>query len=310
VGAPQSVSSTGTSVGAAYVFRKVGSQWIQEAKLSAADLTAGAEFGGDQGVAISGDTIVIGANFAFNSDPRNPVGTFGAAYVFQRTATGWKQTAKLRHPQADTFSGFGTTVAVNSGTIAIGAPSASVAGNSFGGAVYVYNQVNGAWTNTATLVASDSDVTFFKGSSVSMTADTIVSGTDGGVNANGDMTGAAYVYRKDKTGAWQQEAKLLASDGLGGDSFGDRLAIAGNTILVGADFHPNASGDLVGSAYVYQRVNGTWKQTAEMMPSDGQAFGEFGCSIATDGRTLVVGAGKQGVSTGPFSGEAYTYDLD
>jgi hypothetical protein len=309
VGAPQARAANGDPVGAVYVFRKIGSQWVREAKLTAKDLTPGGEFGGDEGVAIDGDTIVVGANFNHSNVPGNLLGAFGAAYVFQRTPTGWKQTAKLIHPRGETFSEFGTAVAINGGTIAIGAPSANIPGNSFGGAVYVYNQVNGAWTNTATLIASDADTTFFNGSSVSMTADTIVSGTDGASNANGDLTGAAYVYRRDKTGAWQQEAKLLPGDGLPGDSFGDRLAIAGNTILVGADFHPNTAGDPVGSAYVYQRIKGVWKQTTEMMPSDGQPFGEFGCSIATDGRTLVVGAGKQGVSAGSFSGEAYTYEL-
>lgn len=311
VGAPQTLSANGSNVGAAYVFRKSGSLWIQEAKLTASDLTPGAEFGGDEGVAISGDNIVVGANFNQTSDPRNPFGLFGAAYVFQRTPSGWKQVAKLTDPDGESFTFFGNAVSVSGSTIAIGAPGANVAGSSFAGAVFVYNQVNGVWTNTAKVVSDDTaSGTSFVGDSLSMSGDTIVAGTEFGTNAAGDMTGSAYVFRRDATGAWHQEAKLLPADGLSGDSFGDRLAIAGNTILVGADFHPNASGDLVGAAYVYTRVNGVWSQAAEMLPSDGQPFGEFGCSIATDGRTIVVGAGKQGVSAGPYSGEAYAYDFN
>jgi hypothetical protein len=311
VGAPQVADPSGQNVGAAYVFRKVGSQWFQEAKLTAPDLTETAEFGGDQGVAISGNTIVVGAGLNHNSDSRSPLGTFGAAYVFQRTVSGWQQTAKLTNPEGEAFSFFGSAVAVSGNTVSVGSPGATVGGNSFAGAIFVYDQVNGAWSNSAKLSSTDATSgTLFVGDSLAMSGDTIVAGTEFGANAAGDLTGAAYVFRRSKIGGWLQEAKLLPSDGLAGDSFGDRIAVANGTVLVGADFHPNASGELVGSAYAYQRVKGAWTQVMEMLPPDGQAFGEFGCSIATDGRTLVVGAGKQGVSAGPFSGEAYVYPFE
>jgi FG-GAP repeat protein len=100
------------------------------------------------------------------------------------------------------------------------------------------------------------------------------------------------------------------ADGQPFDLYGERLAIAGGTVLIGSEFHPNAAGVQVGASYVYSRVNGQWVQLYQLQPIDGMEFGEFGCSLATDGRTLVVGAGKQGVSAGPFSGEAYTYEFD
>ena len=74
--------------GAAYVFRRTGGVWSQEAYLKASNTDAGDRFG--FGVAVSGDTIVVGAsreasnatgvngNQADNSATRA-----GAAYVFR-----------------------------------------------------------------------------------------------------------------------------------------------------------------------------------------------------------------------------------
>ena len=68
VGAPNKDSSTG----AAYVFARSGTAWPQQAKLTAADATAGDQFG--YSVGISGPTAVVGA-------PNRNSGT-GAAYAF------------------------------------------------------------------------------------------------------------------------------------------------------------------------------------------------------------------------------------
>ena len=68
VGAPSKDSSTG----AAYVFARSGTAWPQQAKLTAADATAGDQFG--YWVGISGPTAVVGA-------PNRNSGT-GAAYAF------------------------------------------------------------------------------------------------------------------------------------------------------------------------------------------------------------------------------------
>ncbi len=64
--------------GAAYVFARSGASWTQQAKLLGSDSANGDGFGA--GVAVSGDTIVVGA-------PGHPVdaGT-GAAYVFELEA--------------------------------------------------------------------------------------------------------------------------------------------------------------------------------------------------------------------------------
>jgi len=75
------------------------------------------------------------------------------------------------------------------------------------------------------------------------------------VNDNGSDSGSAYVFTRTGT-TWTQQAKLTASDGTENDLFGVSLAIAGNTIVVGACEADNGSSTVAdgvesGSAYVY-----------------------------------------------------------
>ena len=46
--------------------------------------------------------------------------------------------------------------------------------------------------------------------------------------------GAVYTYRLDAAGRWQEQARLTASDTLRMDSFGQTLALDGNTLLIGS----------------------------------------------------------------------------
>src|SRR6266581_3247998 len=78
VGAP-SDDDAGTASGSAYVFVRSGGTWSQQQKLTAGDAAPYDAFGCS--VAISGNTVVVGAP-AFNmSAPRYPP---GSAYVFER----------------------------------------------------------------------------------------------------------------------------------------------------------------------------------------------------------------------------------
>ena len=86
-GAPFS-DDFGALTGSAYVFEKVGGQWIQTSKLLAGDTAFNDRFG--RSVAIDAGRIVIGARY--NSDAG--YGS-GSAYVFEKVGGAWTETAKL-----------------------------------------------------------------------------------------------------------------------------------------------------------------------------------------------------------------------
>lgn len=309
VGAPNATTVDGIVAGAAYVFRRVGNTWIQEAKLVPNDPSEFDDFGFDQGVSISGDTIVVGADRAVTLGVGQLGFTLGAAYVFTRNGSTWTQSARLIHPEGDFASDFGGSVSISNSTIVVGADFSTADGIAAAGAAYVYRLQNGQWLNEAKLVASDPRAISFFGASTAISNNTIAIGAFAGLNETGVRSGSAYVFER-KAGAWQQTAKLGPADGLSDDLFGVRMAAGDDWVAVGAEEHPNPAGAFTGATYVYHREKNTWAQRFELFPSDGTDGAEFGCSLATDGKTLLVGAGHQDRPQGLLVGESYAYKLD
>jgi len=100
--------------------------------------------------------------------------------------------------------------------------------------------------------------------------------------------GSAYVFRFDGS-QWNQESKLLASDGANGALFGWSVSISGDTALVGAH-KDDDNGTNSGSAYVF-RFDGTqWVEEQKLLASDGGSSDWFGWSVSISGDMAVVGA--------------------
>ena len=99
-----------------------------------------------------------------------------------------------------------------------------------------------------------------------------------------------------------EQAKLTASDGAANDHFGVSVAIAGDTIVVGA-YGDDDSGSDSGSAYVFTRTGTTWTEQTKLTASDGAAGDQFGTSVAITGDTIVVGADLDDTA----SGSAYVF---
>ena len=115
----------GRNSGAAYVFTRRGTEWVEHAKLVAADETQGDYFG--ISVAIDGTTALVGAHRG-----NEPFADGGAVYVFERTGATWNQTAKLLAPDGANFSYFGISVGLDGNTALVGATRDDEAGNDAG----------------------------------------------------------------------------------------------------------------------------------------------------------------------------------
>jgi len=130
----------GRASGAAYVFEPRDNQWTETARLVASDAVMGEWFG--SAVAASKDIVVVGAPLAAK-------GT-GAAYVFERRAGAWTETAKLEASDKAPSRSFGNTVAVSERTVVVG--NSMDAGGANPGAAYVFERRGGSWTEVAKLV--------------------------------------------------------------------------------------------------------------------------------------------------------------
>jgi hypothetical protein len=277
--------------GSAYVFTKPANGWSN--LRSVASLNVPSE-GGASSVAIQGDTIVVGVG----NDTYGP----GAAYVFQKPATGWTDmnpTATLSSTNSLTGDYFGDSVSLSGNTIVVGAPG----DNSYTGDAYIYVEPVNGWTDmteTATLKASDGKTNDFFGESVSISGNTIVSGA----GQYSQAAGKVYVYTE-PAGGWTnmtQTARLTSSNGRTGNSFGGTVSISGNTILVGE------TGADRGQAYVFVKPSTGWvNMTQTAMLSAGDENDEFGGQVLISGQTAVVGAPLRSEAVNFEEGGAYVF---
>ena len=210
---------------------------------------------------------------------RQPLG------VSSHAAKSFVQQAELTASDGVANDYFGVSVAVSGSTAVVGA----WLHNSSTGAAYVYVRSGATWSQQAELTASDGTINDYFGYSVAISGSTVVVGADG-KNAR---TGGAYVFVRSGT-AWSQEARLIPSDGVVGDYFGQSVAISGSTLLVGARYKNSETG----AAYVFVRSGTTWSQQTELTASDGVARDDFGSSVALSGGTAVIGASDKNSQIG------------
>ncbi len=125
---------------------------------------------------------------------------------------------------------------------------------------------------------------------------------------NGEQSGAAYVFRRDGA-TWRHEAKLVASDGDGADQFGTAVALTDGVAIVGAIADEDPHGDEGGSAYVFERADGSWSEQAKLVSDDGRLLDSFGAAVtlSDDGTTAVVGAPGHRGNNGNDAGAVYLF---
>jgi hypothetical protein len=121
IGAPGR-GPTGASFGAAYVFRRGPSGWIEESVIVASDPQNASAFG--DALSFDESLLLIGAPRA----DRTGAGE-GAGYLFDFDGVGWIQRTKIARPLPEAY--FGSTVALASPWTVIGTPPSAGPGPSY-----------------------------------------------------------------------------------------------------------------------------------------------------------------------------------
>lgn len=319
-GVNSSPNELASGSGAVYVFTRSGTVWTQQAYIKASNTGSLDYFG--QSVALSGDTLVVGAHLedssttGVNSISNNSSSDSGAAYVFTRSGTIWSQQAYLKPSNTGSFDYFGWSVGVSGDTIVVGAyeEDSSTTGinstpNESGfnsGAAYVFTRSGATWTQQAYLKPNNTSNFDRFGYSVAVSGERIAVGswgedssTTGANPLQNDSavdTGAVYIFAR-AGGVWSQEA-FLKGYNLGApfnaqSRLGWAVAISGDAVVAGA-FNEER-------AYLFTRVNGIWVQQAIWRGAniDLGDFDNYGSAVAISGDTAVVGAeGEDSSSVG------------
>jgi hypothetical protein len=306
VGAPEN-DAAGQNAGSAYVFRRSGTTWTEEAILTSPDAADFELFGA--GVAIR--SSLFGSDWAVVGAPGDidNTDTSGKAYVFTYDGTSWTSQQTLMGSDAARDDLFGASVAVTGPTtggsqlILVGAPGNDDAGSRSGSAyVYAPNtfERGTAWFEEQILTATDAGPLDMFGTSVGIWGDRCVIGSPGDDIACTDPipqncdSGSAYVYTRFDDSAvggfsWGDEFKLLAGEPANEDQFGTSVAICNRKVLVGAPFDDDRGLD-AGTAYTFVRSGNEWLQEGQILPPNLVAGDHMGHSVCLFGNIGVAGA--------------------
>ncbi len=283
-----------SSSGAVYVYKRTGSTWAQEAYIKGSGLSSFDYFGNS--VSLSTDTLAVGVPLEDSgattitngssaiSDSGGANGS-GAVYVYKRGGTAWNQEAYIKPSGGKSSDQFGTSVSLQSDTLAVGVPledadhtyiyhGTAISGLSYNsassGAVYVFKRTGSTWAQEAYIKGNGLEAGDLFGQSVSLSVDTLAVGlaedsstttifnqsTLGSLNNSALLSGAVYIYKR--TGSnWAQESFIKASRVNANDGFRTSISLDTDTLAVGVPM------DLVSSSSI------VWGTAA---PTTGAAF--------------------------------------
>jgi len=258
--------------GAAYLFRRTGSNWIEQAHIKSTDTQQDSGFGEALDLTNDGNTLVVGARKQYSQDAATRT---GAVYVFEFDGEKWYQHSRLigshsggsdQFGQSASISGDGTTIAVgargdSSGASGINPEVTDYGTHDWAGAAYVFVRSSTTWVQQAFIKASNTEELDYFGMSISLSenGNTLAVGANfegsgvAGVNAeqfdnSESHSGAVYTYSRNGTD-WHQTSYLKSSNPKMTDEFGISLQLSndGLNLIVGA----NNANNFAGQAYVY-----------------------------------------------------------
>ena len=242
-------------------------------------------------VAVDGDQVFVEeASYEMRS---------GVVYVFGRDPSGnWIQTQRIEPSSDEPGDRFGIGLAKHENTLLISATRADEGA----GAVYVYQNQNGTWIESGRLETTDRSPADSLGTGLAINNDWIMVGT---VAQNG-RTGAAYAFRREGE-SWVQHSKIRPDDIDEEDTFGARIALQGNQMLISAPFGSDGEGRVY--SFAYSEDSDTWEERGQLQAPGLSDETMFGTDIALENSVSLVGAPGYFGGTGAGTGAVFVYEL-
>lgn len=307
VGVP-GYDGSGDNQGAAYLFLRTqggADAWGQVKKILPGDPADKDLFG--ISVAISGDTILIGAGGADGGGTDE-----GVAYIFSRDQGGagnWGLVKRIAASDADDGDGFGFAVALDGDTAIVGADGADGSGTNQGAAYIFYRGQGGAdnWGQVARLVSENQADMNQYGFAVDVAGDLAVVGSPG-EDGEGVQCGVAYIYSRDMNGvdAWGLVKAFAPDDTPDRTWLGTAVATDGVRAVIGSGWDDGEGTDRGAAHVLGPDGQGAWREIKKLHASDARDNDLFGYTVAVDGDYVVAGA-AWARGGGTERGQAYLF---
>ncbi|MBN1849510.1 MAG: tandem-95 repeat protein [Deltaproteobacteria bacterium] len=247
VGAPW--DSHGYYWGSAYVFKREGDIWTEQAKLIPGEINEEYFFGWS--VSIHDDHVIVGA--LGNEQYWGQAGQSGSAYIYKREGDDWIEQTMLSAPTAAFMYRFGYSVAIHDNYAVVGSLGQAYE-VAFPGSAFVYKQEGETWSLfSKTSVLPDDQIYNNEeifgllnfGISVSINDHHFIVGSNG---ISGHQSLTAYVYELEEQGVLYRA--MLSSDGASENQHGFSVGLSSDFAIVGAP-SDNEAEDQAGAVYIY-----------------------------------------------------------
>lgn len=253
-------------------------------------------------VALDGSNLLTGAPASLKVESVVAANE-GRVYPFSFDGSNWIPQSTLLPSNSAKKDRFGYSVDIDDSLAVVGAPTAltfvksipnpnpfDIGWSTLHGAAYILQSDGTDWMQAQTLYPNSFHPARHFGKTVAISNTTIAVGSPTSFDHDRDFdvvgaAGGVYIFTKDVTGAWYQEAYIEAEPEFG-VSFGDALALHNDVLVVGIPTHNLSSRD-VGAVAIYRRAAGSWTQEAVLY---GDLWRRFGSGVAIQDNTLVVGA--------------------
>lgn len=254
--------------------------------------------GGQQGtstaISADGNTIVSGATFDSS--------LIGCAFVFERSGSKWKQTAKLVGTGASSNTvqqGFSVAISGDGNTIAMSSnvDSANI------GATWIFVRSGSSWVQQGPKLVGGgiAGSTSQQGQSLSLANDGNTLAI-GGITDNNNI-GAVWIFVRSGS-TWSQQGNKLVGSGTVGPTifqgFSVSLSADGNSLAVGGPIDNSGAG----AVWIWTRTGNIWSQYGSKLVGTGATgpSSQQGLSVALsgDGKSLIESGSSDNSLVGAF----------
>jgi hypothetical protein len=258
-------------------------------------------------LAKDGDYLVVGApKYESNEDSSLSI---GAAYIYHKNTFGnFEEAYRINGPDTLASTHFGWSVDIEGNTMVVSAPHEPYIGSNeyipWAGAVYIYDIISPTEFNFIhKLYPSDYSEFQEFGSSVDLGEDYLIVGSSGEYQFSGGFeypvsSGAAYIFKKQMNGEWEEVQKITPPERKAYAHFGEVVKRQDDIIMISApgeainyDVSKSLSVAEPGTVYLYKKgPEDQWNLENEFNADYTDKYTGFGQSLSIDGNQAVIGA--------------------
>ncbi|MFC1837412.1 hypothetical protein ACFLYW_01870 [Thermodesulfobacteriota bacterium] len=291
--------STFDRPGIAYIFKREGTEWIKQARLTANNIDPNYPY-------ISryfGYSVAIEGDYAMVGNPKDnhylaPNYGAGSVYVYKREGTTWVEVEKIIPNDALLEGLFGRSMEISGDYAILGAAKSA----------YIFTLENDQWVEQAKLIPQNSDAASRNG-----VLDVSIDGSSAVILQYENLDyDSPYYLKADiyelQNGQWTMQRVLEPTSNIDSkEIIRSSVSISNDFIVIGnSGTGGYYSPTRLGNVYVYKRVGDNWEDYSIFGAPEPSVLDYFGLSLSLSPSHLIVGASE---TWSMSTGSAYIFPL-